>query len=186
MKQLLIVLCAFGLGLLSYPFLSPVLNQFTSDQSTETNNQDNMATTSTVTKQNTVATQTSPVIVATTTPEVIPEKKAVSIDAQGALHDGPFIVKDASGTDTKATAEIIRSPEETLLQFKNVTFTHGASVELHLAKDAKGKDYLNLGPARLNSGVLVYGLPLDLDLGVFSNLLFYNPDTNVNEFVVAF
>jgi hypothetical protein len=138
-----------------------------------------------------VATSTPKAVVEETpvvqeTPKEEPKKAPVVIDEDGALHDGPFTVTDNAGTDTGATAEIIRSPEETLLQFKNVSFTHSASAELHLAKDVKGKDYLNLGPARINSGVLVYGLPLDLDLSVFTHLLFYNPDTNVNEFVIAF
>ena len=138
-----------------------------------------------------VGTTTTPsTVTETPAPEPVQKvevkKKPVIIDEDGALHDGPFIIRDKDGTDTGATAEIIRSPEETLLQFKNVSFTHSASVELHLAKDTKRTDYLNLGPARINSGVLVYGLPLDLDLSVFTHLLFYDPDTNVNEFVVTF
>lgn len=135
---------------------------------------------------------TTPEIVVNETPmvEVAPKpvvaKPPVVIDAEGALREGPFVIRDKDGKDTGATAEIIRSPEETLLQFKDVSFTHSSSVELQLSKDVKGKDYLNLGPARLNSGVLIYGLPLDLDISIFTHLLIYDPDTNVNEFVVAF
>jgi hypothetical protein len=175
-KNLIILGLVVVVGVLTYPTLKPYLDSYLKkDEATVS-----------------VATTTTPTVVPETpapaapVKEVETKKAPVVIDEDGALRDGPFKITDTNDKDTGATAEIIRSPEETLLQFKNVSFTHGASVELHLAKDVKGKDYLNLGPARINSGVLVYGLPLDLDLSVFTHLMFYNPDTNVNEFVVSF
>lgn len=174
-KNILILVLLLAVLVLSYPTLRPFINDYLKKEATE-------APVATTTPE--TFTEKTPAIEKLT--ETKPTKAPVVIDADGGLHDGPFAVRDTGGKDTQATAEIIRSPEETLLQFKNVSFTHGASAELHLAKDAKGKDYLNLGPAKINSGVLIYGLPLDLDLSIFTHLLFYNPDTNVNEFVVTF
>lgn len=174
-KNILILALVVAVIILSYPTLRPLINDYLKKEATE-------SPVATSTPKTVV--EEAPVVETVTKEE--PKKKPIVIDADGALREGPFTVTSTDGKDTQATAEIIRSPEETLLQFNNVSFTHGASAELHLAKDAKGKDYLNLGPARLNSGVLIYGLPLDLDLSVFTHLLFYNPDTNVNEFMVAF
>jgi hypothetical protein len=134
-----------------------------------------------------VATTTAPsAVLETSTPAPIQkvevEKKPVIIDEDGALRDGPFVIRNKDGKDTGATAEIIRSPEEALLQFKDVTFTHSAGTEIRLVQKRTDATYINLGPARLNSGVLIYGMPLDIDLSPFTSLTLYNPDTNVVEY----
>jgi hypothetical protein len=174
-KNILILALLGALLVLTYPTYKPIIDRYLQKEEV-------VAPVATTTAEKVVEQE----VIVEKTEEEIPVKKPVVIDADGALHDGPFTVTDKDGKDTGATAEIIRSPEETLLQFKNVSFTHSAATELHLAKDEKGKDYLNLGPARINSGVLIYGLPLDLDVSVFTHLIFYNPDTNVNEYSVAF
>jgi hypothetical protein len=172
-KNLIILVLLLAVLVLLYPIVRPYINSY-------------------LTERNPPAPQnatTTPIVV----PEIVPEsvatqeeKKEVVIDETGGLHDGPFTVWSEDGVNTGATAYVIYSPEETLIEFRGVPFLHSAEVEIHLAKDLKGKEYLNLGSARVRGDVRVYGLPLDVDLSVFKYLLFYNPNTNINEFVVNF
>jgi hypothetical protein len=164
-KNLIILVLLVAVLVLLYPIVGPYINSY-------------------LTERNPPAPQN-----ATTTPTVVAtqeEKKEVVIDETGGLHDGPFTVWSEDGVNTGATAYVIYSPEETLIEFRGVPFLHSAEVEIHLAKDLKGKEYLNLGSARVRGDVRVYGLPLDVDLSVFKYLLFYNPNTNINEFFVTF
>jgi hypothetical protein len=116
------------------------------------------------------------------TEDVPSDDDEVVITADGSLLDGPFIVKDADVKETKATVQIFRSPEETLLQFTNFTEGHSQDADVYLASDLKATSFLSLGFARLNQGVAVYGVPLDADLDNYSYILIYDVRNKATEY----
>ncbi len=175
MKQIILFIIIFAVGAVSYPFLNSLLSSLTEKESPT---QKIATTTPVVVPSNVSAEKTVPTQSPADTSNVV-------IDEQGALHDGPFKILDARGTETGATAEIIRSPEETLLQFKKASFTHSADSNIYFSTDTKATKYMSLGQAKLNSGVYVYGMPIDADLSSYRYILIFNPDTNVTEFTAA-
>jgi len=121
------------------------------------------------------------------TPQVIPSPQVELIDDEdeppvivenGALLEGPFSLIDARGNTTQATVRIIYSPEETLVQFENWAGAHGSDAYIYFATDEEASDYVNLSPAKMTSGVLVYGVPLDIDLSSYNYLLVFDTFTN--------
>ena len=171
MKQLILFIVIFVVGVVSYPFLNSVLSSITHKMPSE----EKTATTTIQVEEETPITKNE-------STSVVEDKKVVVVDEQGAVHDGPFPVLDADGKETTATAQIIRSPEETVLQFQNIHFMHSSGAQIYIATDTKATKYMNLGQASLNAGAYVYGLPLDINLDVYKYILIFNPDTNVVEF----
>lgn len=174
MKQLILFIIIFAIGAISYPFLNSLLSSMTGTKTT----QEKIVPIVSPVVEKTSATKTEPL-------PAVEKKKPVVIDKQGALHDGPFPVLDVNGKSTSATAEIIRSPEETVLQFHGVHFMHSSGAEIYISTDTKATKHMSLGKAGLNAGGYVYGMPVDIDLSVYKYILIYNPDTNVTEFSVA-
>lgn len=171
MKQLILFVLIFVFGASAYAFLNPYLLYLLGENKTE----------------DTAEQKIEPVVeeVATSTvvvKEVKEEKKEVSIDETGGVHDGPFELLTAEGVEAGGTVEIIRSPEETLLQFKNVTAEHSNDTYIYFATAKDGEKYLNLGPAKLTDGVSVYGMPLDADLSSYKYILIFNIETKEAEF----
>lgn len=166
MRQIILFIIIFVLGAVSYSFLNPFLSSFLNQNNTDEE------------MPEVVPTEEAKPKIETPTPVVVKkEAKKVTLDETGALHDGPFQLMDKNGEPVSGTVEIIRSPEETLLQFKNTTFTHSDDSSIYFATDLKATKYLNIGPAKLNQGVSVYGMPLDADLSIYTYLLVYNTET---------
>lgn len=171
MKKILLFVFIFLFGGATYAFLNPFLMSFLQKETPKEKEPPS---------QNIVPTTSEPVPVVVETKEE--EKKPVVIDEDGSVHDGPFAIRDADGKDTTTTAEIIRSAEETLLQFKNVSFKHGSDAHIYFATDKKATKYLSLGQADLNAGVLIYGMPLDADLSAYEYILIYDTYDNTVEY----
>lgn len=167
MKQALLFIGIFVLGAIAYAFLNPFLLSLLPQEE----------------KVETVQVIPTPQPTAKTTPiqkEVPVEPKTtaedtVTISEDGSVHDGPFSFINASGEKTAATAAIVRSPEEVLLQFSNFTQTYSSEAHVYFSNDLDATKILNLGPAKMASGVLVYGIPLDTNLDTYSYILIYNP-----------
>lgn len=173
MKQLFLLIIIFALGAVTYAFLNPFLLSLI--QPKEATPSDTAVTAPTTT------TQTS--VTKTAEPTPVPkEESPVTITEDGALLDGPFAVQNARGEDTNATVEIVRSPEETLLQFKNFTSAHSPNSDIYFSNDLKASSYISLGFARLNEDVLVYGIPLDADLSKYSYILIYDVKNKTVEY----
>ena len=130
-----------------------------------------------------VPTSTTQIVVtpepAVPTPAVT-EKKVV-VDEEGAVHDGPFSLLSTDGTKIAGTVQIIRSPEETLLQFTGVTQRHSSKAHIYFATDKTATKHLDLGLAKLNNGITVYGMPIDARLRIYKYILIYNPDSKTVE-----
>lgn len=172
MKRIILCIVIFALGALSYSFLNPWLSSFLEEKELEQIPAVTPEPQATVPK--TPPTQASV--------EATKSKPAPIIDEAGGLHDGPFPLFDQNDTPVAGSVEIIRSPEETLLQFKGTTLTHGSESFVYLSNDTQATKYLNLGKAQLTQGVLIYGMPLDVDLSPYNYILIYNSETKSLEF----
>jgi Electron transfer DM13 len=172
MKQIVISIVIFICGAVSYSLLNPWLSSLLEPK-------EETPTPEVIEDTKVIGPTTTPTIkdVAATKPKPEPV-----IDAAGGLHDGPFSLFDKNDTKVEGSVEIIRSPEETLLQFKGITFTHGSESFIYIANDRKATKYLNVGKAQLNQGALIYGLPLDVDLSPYKYILIYNDETKSPEF----
>lgn len=172
MKKILLFIIIFMFGASSYAYLNPLLLSFIGKMDPEK------------TVRTFVPTTTSP---ATITPQqtastpVTTEKKNV-VDEEGAVHDGPFSLFATDGTKIAGTVQIIRSPEETLLQFKGVTQKHTVGAHIYFATDKTASKHFDLGVAKLNEGVAVYGMPIDASLRIYKYIIIYNPDNKTAEF----
>jgi len=171
MRQIILLIVIFVLGAISYPFLQSILS------SLEPKSQPIDIITST----NPSITKTPEITIAKPTLDSSMTQKVV-IDEQGGLHDGPFTLRDSASKVVTGTVEIIRSPEETLLQFKNTTFTHSDGAHIYFATDKLATKYLDLGLAKVTAGVLIYGMPIDTTISTYTYLLIHNPQTKTTEF----
>ncbi len=165
MKKLLSFIVIFALGALSFFLISTYLSR------TEEAHLPVAVPTSTPS-----ALQDTPAVQASTTPDIA---ETIVIAPDGSQLDGPFPVYDADDTETTASVRFVRSPEENLIQFEDFDGSHSFASHVYLADDMRATHYLNLGPAQLQEGVLVYGIPLDASLDEFSYILVY--DTQLDE-----
>jgi hypothetical protein len=135
------------------------------------------------TERTLVSTSTTQTMVTPPIIETVPEvvEKKVTVDEAGAVHDGPFSLFNTDGTKIAGTVQIIRSPEETLLQFAGVTQKHTNDARIYFATDKTAAKHFDLGVAKLNDDVSVYGMPIDANLRIYKYILIYNPDTKTVE-----
>jgi hypothetical protein len=172
MKQLILCVVIFIAGAVSYSLLNPYLLSLLQPKDEP---------------ETPVEVEGPKAVIPTTPPtqanvEATKPKPTPVIDETGALHDGPFDLFDKNGTKVPGSVEIIRAPEETLLQFKNTTLTHGSESFIYFSSDTKATKYINLGEAQLTQDVFLYGMPLDLDLSPYNYILIYNSETKSPEF----
>ncbi len=170
MKKILLFVIIFILGGGSYAILNPFLSSFIQKKPLE-------ETASTTVKKD-VSQETKEQIVPTETTQ----KPEPQIDQTGGIHDGPFPIVDASGKKTNATVQIIRSPEETLLQFEGEALKHSDDALIYFATDQTATKFFSIGNAKLNEDVLIYGMPIDVNMNMYRYILIYNPTTKKTEY----
>lgn len=161
MKNAITFLIIFGLGAVTYALL---MHFFTPNVPVDEKGVDRSPTSSLETANENAS-------VLKDQEEKEPERPVV-ITPDGSLLDGPFVIFDADGKDTGATVEIVRSPEETLIQFKDLQQSYNASTNIYFANDLDATDHFNLGAAHKGSDI--YGIPLDADLESYSYILIYD------------
>jgi hypothetical protein len=168
MKQLFKFLIIFIVGAVTYAVLNPLLTSYLQREQTPLVVE--------------VSTST-PAAVVQKAPEVtIPVvEETIQIDQTGGVHDGPFTLYLTDGTKAKGTVQIIRSPEETLLQFENTEVTHSADSLIYFATDVQATKFFSIGKAQLEDNVFIYGMPLDVNVGIYKYILIYNPKTKSTE-----
>ncbi len=171
MKKILLFIIIFMFGAGSYAYLNPLLLSWIGKIHPEK------------TVRTIVPTSTTQIVVTpepTVSTPVVSEKKVV-VDEEGAVHDGPFSLLSTDGTKIAGTVQIIRSPEETLLQFAGVTQKHSLKAHIYFATDKTATKHLDLGVAKLNDGVAIYGMPIDASLRIYKYILIYNQDAKTVE-----
>lgn len=162
MKKVILFIAIFVLGAISYSLLT----QFFASPKIETTLSQAPAT-STVP-------QTEPSAEIQEEEEAAEVENTTSLAADGSLLDGPFPLLDQDGKETGATVQIVRSPEETLLQFDDFSLDHSLASRIYFSNDLDATEYFNLAPAAMNDEVFVYGVPLDADLSSFKYILIYD------------
>ena len=167
MKNLIIFIVIFVCGAVSYA----LLGQFLQPKTEKTN----------ITQLPTTITQT-PIQPEQTESAPPKETPTTTVDADGSETNGPFRLYTEQGVKTDATVEIVRSPEENLLQFNDVTLNYPAASFVYLADDIDATHFLNLGRATFTDAKTIYGMPLDTDLSVYHYILIYDADHQVTAF----
>ncbi len=167
MKKILLFIVIFGLGALFYAFVARMIDTPKVAEETPT---EEATTTITVTTS------------LDDEEEVALEETPVVITPDGSLLDGPFVVFTSDGKETDATVRLVRSPEERLLQFENWNEPYAAASHVYFASDKKATEKFDLGPAHMNDDYLIYGIPLDADLGAYNYILIYQTQTGQIEY----
>lgn len=163
MKKIFLFIGIFVLGGVAYAFLNPYLQSLLPKQE--------VAVLPTPTTEDTKNESTP---VASVEVEEVSPTQTVTIAPDGSLLDGPFYLFDAQGNKTDATVQIVRSPEETLLQFEDFEGTHSNDADIYFSTDLKATSYVSLGFAKLKQGTFIYGVPLDADLSPYAYILVYD------------
>ncbi len=156
--KIILFIGVFLLGVASYALIDGYLSR--------------TATVSTVAED--VATTTTEISTSTQTIEPVQEEEPVVITDDGAQLDAPRTLLSADGTATDSTVRIIRSPEETLIAFSDDDIEYPRGTHIYLAEDMMGNEHFDVAPANVHEGVLVYGLPLDIDLERLTHLVLYD------------
>jgi hypothetical protein len=169
MKQLFKFLIIFVVGAATYAVLNPLLTSYLKKEPSPEVPKLSTSTPIAVTKVTPVVTE----------PEV---EESIQIDQAGGVHDGPFGIYAKDGTKVAGSVQIIRSPEEILLQFEETTLVHSADAVIYFATDKIATKFFNIGKAQLTEDVLIYGLPIDATVGTYKYILIYNKATKQTEF----
>lgn len=93
------------------------------------------------------------------------------VDLPQTFVEGPFPIMDTPSHPASGVVEVIYSPEERLLRYKNYNGTNGPDLKIYLATDLDAKQFVNLGDAKGNKGDIIYGIPLDVDLDDYKYVL---------------
>jgi len=171
MKKAILFITIFVLGAVSYSLLTMLFTGSLKENATTT-------------PQTNIPSNTAEEIEVSEEPEeteTLPED-TTSLAADGSLLDGPFAFKTADGKQTEATVQIVRSPEETLLQFDGSDLEHSLASRIYFSKDLDATTYFNLAPAQINNEVLIYGIPLDVDLSAYNYILIYDAQMEETEY----
>jgi len=109
---------------------------------------------------------------ATTNVEQTAPKPTTSVaESFGIVSRGPFPITGTAGHPARGTIEVIESPEEKLVYYKDYEGTNGPDLKVYLSKDLDGTDIIDLGDAKGNRGNLIYGVPLSVDLSEYEYVL---------------
>ena len=173
MKQIVLSIAIFCLGGISFWMLSNWLKNAPTEENTDP------ALEARLEAQRLADQARSPTNIPTITDE--PSDSAVVIennrpDDSGIFGgemviEGPFKINGTNGHQANGEVEIIRSPEETLIRYKNYQGSAGIGRYVYLAKDLTGKDHISLGESQGETGEFIYGAPLDVDFTIYPYIL---------------
>lgn len=99
------------------------------------------------------------------------EIKTTTNPNTGLQQTGPFFITDTASHPASGFVEIITSPEEKLIYFRDYDGTNGPDLYVYLSKDLEAKDYISLGEQRGNKGNIIYGVPLDVDISEYKYVI---------------
>jgi len=182
MKKLLIGIAIFCLGALAFWAFSPLLidkeiqDEFDPALQARLEAQrrvDESRAKVTATEQETPTTDTPNITTENNTPE------NAGIFESEIVVEGPFNIIGTPLHPASGQIEIIRSPKETLIQYKNYNGTNGPDLKIYLAKDLDAKEFISLGNSRSNKGNIIYGTPLDIDFNEYLYILTWSETLGV-------
>jgi len=94
-----------------------------------------------------------------------------TVNDTGVISRGPFPIISTPGHPATGNVEIIKSPEETVVQYVNYEGTNGPDLYIYLAKDLEATDYVELGRQRGNKGNIIYQVPDSIDISEYKYIL---------------
>lgn len=106
-----------------------------------------------------------------TTEDVTDDLEVSVAESYGINTRGPFEIIDTVAHPASGYIEIIESPEEKLVYYKDYDGTNGPDLKVYLSKDLDAKEIYGLGDAKGNRGNLIYGVPLDVDFSDYKYVL---------------
>lgn len=157
--KIILFIVIFLLGVATYAFIDGYLSMKSADVPV------------TATSTQPVMEEASAVVETAKQSEREPE---VVITEDGAQLDVENKILAVDGTSSGVTARIIRSPEETLISFNSDNIEYPRGTHIYLAEDMMGNGHFDVAQANVHEGVLIYGLPLDIDLSKLTYLVFYD------------
>lgn len=174
MKQTLIIIAALLLGGFTYWALSPL---FIDKEVQDTLDPILEARLEAQRKVDAARSQQTPTDKTTTTETAseetqrTPEPLVTVEESFGIKTHGPFPIVDTPGHPATGVVEIIESPEEKLVYYKDYDGTNGPDLKVYLSKDLEASEIFDLGDARGNQGNLIYGVPLNVDFSEYNYVL---------------
>ena len=174
MKQALIIIAALVIGALSYWLISPLFI----DKEVQDEIDPSLAARLEAQRKVDAARQHQPTTnneqeatsTETTTDTPVAEPATVA-ETYGIQNLGPFPITGTAGHPATGNIEIISSPEEKLVYYKDYDGTNGPDLKVYLSKDLEATEIFDLGEAKGNQGNLIYGIPLDIDLSEYNYVL---------------
>ncbi len=100
-----------------------------------------------------------------------PKSEPTVAESFGIQTSGPHIIKSTPGHSATGHVEVISSPEEKLVYYKDYDGTNGPDLKIYLAKDLEATEFVDLGKAKGNQGNLIYGVPLNVDMSEYKYVL---------------
>lgn len=174
MRQILISVVIFCLGGVAFWLLSPLLSDKVAEEQLDSTQKARLEAQRLVDEA-----RAKEAVNNTNTEEINPSAPPVESvpytnqngEKSSVLVEGPFPIIGTPKHPATGQVEIIRSPEETLIQYKNYDGTNGPDLKIYLAKDLEAKEFISLGDARANQGNIIYGAPLDIDFTEYPYIL---------------
>jgi hypothetical protein len=91
----------------------------------------------------------------------------------------PVSVVDTAAHPASGQVRIVKSEDKTYIRYENYKTINGPDVQVWLAKDLKGNDYVNLGPLKATEGNINYEVPQGIDVNDYRYALTWCEDFSV-------
>ena len=85
-------------------------------------------------------------------------------------------VVDTPAHPASGEVRIVKSDGKTFVRYENYKTINGPDIQIWLAKDLKGSDYVNLGPLKATEGNINYEVPSGTDLSQYPYVLTWCED----------
>jgi Electron transfer DM13 len=91
----------------------------------------------------------------------------------------PVSVVDTPAHPASGQVRIVESGEKKFIRYENYKTINGPDVQVWLAKDLKGSDYVNLGPLKATEGNINYEVPAGTKIEDYRYVLTWCEDFSV-------
>ncbi len=177
MKQVLIIVTAMVVGAISFWAIAPY---FTETPTLEETDPTLNARLEAQRKVDEARQKSIPKEAEETKPEVKESEQSSTVEESfGIKNHGPFPIVGTRGDDVSGAVEIIESPEEQLVYFKDYEGTAGPDLKVYLSTDLEASEFFDLGDAKGTEGNLIYGVPLSVDFSDYTYVLTWSESLGV-------
>ena len=111
--------------------------------------------------------------------EQLPIKNAETATPEEMKVSEPVSVVDTPAHPASGEVRIVKSGDQQFIRYENYKTINGPDVQIWLAKDLKGSDYVNLGPLKATEGNINYEVPSDVNIDDYRYVLTWCEDFSV-------